>query len=208
MNRWAHLAAIILALLMKLNRKSSHPIKHMDSTDIPVCLFKNANTHKTMKGLASFGRSSKGIFYGLKMHMIADVFRKILSVKFSSGNIDDRKMVIPLSKDMAGLFIADAGYVSEKLSRQFYQEHKRILLAKPRANMKKWWLNLKIGFTELECWLSLISGVWRYSTGWSLLCLDRWMDTWLTIFTVYWLIKLFKSTGHALGKKIQNNLKN
>lgn len=137
MNRFAHLAMVVLALFLKLNRKNSHPIKHVDSTDVPVCLFKNANSHKTMRGLASFGRSSKGIFYGLKMHMITDFSRKMLSVKFSSANIDDREMVIPLSKDLTGLFIADAGYVSKKLSKEFYQEHKRILLAQPRKNMKK-----------------------------------------------------------------------
>ena len=33
--------------------------------------------------------------------------------------------------------MADAGYISDKLAREFYQEHKRVLLAKPRKNMKK-----------------------------------------------------------------------
>lgn len=137
MNRFAQLAAIIFALLMKISRIHCHPIKHIDSTEIPVCLFKNANSHKTMKGLAAFGKNSKGIFYGLKMHMITDLRRKILRIIFTSGNVDDRKMVIPLSKDLIGIFIADAGYISQKLAREFYQEHKRILVAKPRVNMKK-----------------------------------------------------------------------
>jgi hypothetical protein len=146
MNRFAQLAAIIFALLMKINRASSHPIKHIDSTDIPVCLFKNAHGHKTMKGLAEFGRSSKGTFYGLKMHLITDLRRRILRVRFTAGNIDDREMVIPLSKDLIGIFMADAGYISQKLAKEFYQEHKRILIAKPRSNMKKL-------MTKFEDWL-------------------------------------------------------
>ena len=137
MNRFSFLAAIIFALLMKINRNNSHPVKHIDSTDIPVCLFKNANGHQTMKGLAEFGRSSKGTFYGLKMHLITDLQRKILRVIFTAGNVDDREMVIPLSKELIGIFIADAGYISRKLAKEFYQEHKRILIAKPRSNMKK-----------------------------------------------------------------------
>ncbi len=137
LNRWSHLAAIILFLVMKINRASQHLIKHIDSTDIPVCLFKNAHYHKTMKGLAKFGRSSKGIFFGLKLHIIADLKRKLLAIKFTGGNIDDRDMVIPLSQDLMGIFIADAGYISKKLQKKFYQENKRILLAKPRKNMKK-----------------------------------------------------------------------
>ncbi|MBI4242896.1 MAG: hypothetical protein HY606_02295 [Planctomycetes bacterium] len=69
-NRWAYLCALILVLIMKMNRKNQHSIKHIDSTNIPVCLFKNANAHKTMKGLATFGRSSKGTYFGLKLHII------------------------------------------------------------------------------------------------------------------------------------------
>jgi len=137
MNRFAQLAAIILVLIMKINRSYSHLVKHIDSTDIPVCLFKNANSHKTMKGLAAFGKNSQGTFYGLKMHLITDLRRRILRVIFTAGNVDDREMVIPLSKDLIGIFLADAGYVSQKLAREFYQEHRRVLLVKPKVNMKK-----------------------------------------------------------------------
>ena len=137
LNRWYYLAIIILTLLLKINRKNQHLIKHIDSTDIPFCSFKNAHYHKTMKGLAQFGRNSKGTFFGLKMHIISDLKRKILSVKFTSGNVDDRKVVINLSKGLLGIFMADAGYISKKLSKEFYQENERILFAKPRMNMKK-----------------------------------------------------------------------
>lgn len=137
LNRWFYLAMIILILLMKINRRNQHIVKHIDSTDIPVCLFKNANSHKTMKGLANFGRSSKGIYFGLKLHIITDLKRQLLSVRFTSGNADDREMVMPMSKEIYGILIADAGYISKKLSKEFHQEHKRILLAKPRVNMKK-----------------------------------------------------------------------
>ena len=88
-----------------------------------------------MKGLAGFGRNAKGTYFGLKLHLISDLKRQILSLKFTSANIHDTKMVIPLSRDLTGIFIADAGYVSKKLNREFYQENKRILFTKPRNNM-------------------------------------------------------------------------
>ncbi len=137
MNRWAHLAMVILCLVMRINRKDQHFIKHIDSTEIPVCLFRNAHRHKTMKGLASYGHVSKGTFFGLKLHIITDLKQKLLSVKFTSGNISDKEMVIPMSEDLLGLFVADAGYVSEKLRKEFYQENKRMLIVKPYKNMKK-----------------------------------------------------------------------
>ncbi len=137
MNRWAKLALIVLLQILNINRKNQHIVKHIDSTDIPVCLFKNANSHKTMKGLASFAKSSKNTYFGLKLHLISDLKRQILSLKFTSGNVDDREMVISLCKDLKGIFVADAGYISKKLEEEFYKEYERILFAKPRKNMKK-----------------------------------------------------------------------
>ncbi len=115
LNRWFYLAVIIFVLLMKINRTNHHFIKHIDSTDLPVCLFQTANSHKTMKGIARFGKTSFGTFFGLKLHIITDLKRQLLSIRFTSDNIDDRKLVIKLNKDLMGLFIADPGYISKKL---------------------------------------------------------------------------------------------
>lgn len=60
--RWSKLAALALFLMMKMNRRNSHPVKRIDSTDIPACLFKNANSRKTIKGLAGFARNTKGTY--------------------------------------------------------------------------------------------------------------------------------------------------
>ena len=137
MNRFVASALQALLLILTVNRRSTHIIKHIDSTNIPVCLFKNAHAHKTMKDLSSFSRTSTGTFFGLKLHIISDLNKRLLSIKFTTGNIGDREVTIPLSKDLTGIFVADAGYISSKLSREFYQENKRILLAQPRKNMKK-----------------------------------------------------------------------
>src|SRR3989338_7457808 len=49
MNKLALHALIILNTILKWNQKNAHIVKHTDSTDIPVCLNKNAKRHKTMK---------------------------------------------------------------------------------------------------------------------------------------------------------------
>lgn len=127
----------ILLSLIELNRNNSHPIKYTDSTDIAVCLNKNAKCHKTMSGLAKWGRGSKGFYYGLKLHITTDFNDKLLAIKFTSSNVDDRKIFMKLNERLKGLFIADAGYISEKLRTEFYIENERMLMAKPKANMKK-----------------------------------------------------------------------
>ena len=136
-NKCSILCLQILKCIFLANRKNSHIIKHTDSTDIPVCLNKNAKYHKTMKIVSSWGHSGKGLFYGLKLHLTSDLKRRILSISFASGNVGDRSQFLKLNKDLEGIFVADAGYVSEKLEKEFYQENKRILFTKPRKNMKK-----------------------------------------------------------------------
>jgi hypothetical protein len=137
LNRCVLLALVILIKIRDLNRLNSHLVKHTDATDIPVCLNKNAKHHKTMYGFASWGHSGKGFYYGLKLHLTADLKRDILSFSLTSANGSDRSQFMKLNKDLEGIFVADAGYTSEKLEKEFYRENNRILFAKPKKNMKK-----------------------------------------------------------------------
>lgn len=137
MNRFALWALIIFHAILRWNQTHAHPVKHTDSTDVPVCLAKNARNNKTMNGIASWGYSAKGWFYGLKMLITADLNRNPLAVRFASGTADERSIFKRMNKDMLGIFVADAGFLSKDLERDFHIEHKRILFTKPRANMKK-----------------------------------------------------------------------
>jgi hypothetical protein len=137
LNRFAKLAGAMLAFCLFANRKDAHPIKHIDSTDIPVCSVRKAKRHKTMSFFANWGKTGKGWFYGLKMHFTADLRRKLLAIRFTSGNMNDRAAVMKLNKGLLGIFSADTGYCSAKLAKEFFIENQRILFAKPRANMKK-----------------------------------------------------------------------
>lgn len=136
-NRFTLAATLILRAILKWNQSRAHLVKHTDSTDVPVCLTKNGKRHKTMRGLAEWGYSAKGWFYGLKMTITTDLRRNLLAVKFGSGNANEREVFKKLNEDLFGIFIADAGFISKDLEREFYIEHKRVLFAKPRANMKR-----------------------------------------------------------------------
>jgi hypothetical protein len=137
LNRFFLLAMVILLQILRSNKNHAHIIKHTDSTDIPVCLNKNAGYHKTMSALASWGHSGKGLYYGLRLHLTSDLLRRILSFSFTPANSGERKQFLKLNKDLEGIFIADAGYTSKELEKEFYIEYRRILFAKPRRNMKK-----------------------------------------------------------------------
>ena len=137
MNKRAPIAWYILRILLLMNQRNSHVVKHTDSTDMPVCLNKNAKNHKTMAGLAAWGHSGKGMFYGLKLGLTTDLPQKIQNIVLASGNTDDRKLFMLLNKKLKGIFVADAGHISEKLEKEFFIENERIVFIKPKKNMKK-----------------------------------------------------------------------
>ncbi|MFH1402159.1 MAG: transposase, partial [Patescibacteria group bacterium] len=48
-----------------------------------------------------------------------------------------RSQFMKLNKNLDGIIIADAGYISQKPEREFFIENRRIMFAKPKKNMKK-----------------------------------------------------------------------
>jgi hypothetical protein len=136
-NRWLPLACYTLVFILKRNRYSAHLVKHLDATDIPVCLFKNARCHKTLQALSAYGNSGHGTFFGLRLHLVSDLNRSLLSVRFTAGNVDPRTVALAVAAGLDGLFFTDSGYVSESLRQAFYQENRRMLVAQPKKNQKK-----------------------------------------------------------------------
>jgi len=136
-NRAEKYLAAIIAAIMRILGKEAHAIKFTDSTELPVCLPKNAGRHRTMRGFAQWSKSSKGWFYGLKLHLSSDVGGRVLALRLTPGNADDRVIFRKMNDKLRGLFVADAGYVSKELAEDFCIDGERLLLTAVRANMKK-----------------------------------------------------------------------
>ena len=137
LNKAARYLVAVIAAVMKFLRKNAHPIKFTDSTDIPVCLNKNASRHRTMRGLAGWSKTGKGFFYGLKLHLSADADGQVLALGLTPGNSDDRSVFRKMNERLRGLFVTDAGYVGKDLEQDFFIEHARAVITGSRKNMKK-----------------------------------------------------------------------
>lgn len=176
MNDSGKLALNIIQKILDLNQTKAHHIKYTDATDIPVCLKKNADSNKTMRGLASFGHSTKGFYYGLKMTMTRDADGRILNLRFSSANKNDRDLFRDVNQNIHGLIIADAGYVSKELEQNMHIEGKRTCLIRPFKSMKKlataWQLasykrrfDIEFDFRSLKLFHGLLSSLPRSING-------------------------------------------
>ena len=154
MNKIAMVSLRLLFIIMRLGRKHQHLIKYTDSTDIPVCLKKNMDSHKTMHGLAGLGHSTKGWYYGLKMTITRDHDGRLLNLKFTQPLVNDRDIFRSINKDIYGIIVADAGYVSYQLEKDMNIDNKRWILIRAYKSMKKlateWQLKLYAGRFRIE----------------------------------------------------------
>lgn len=176
MNRSSLLCMRVLFLLMRLGKKYQHLVKYTDATDIPVCLKKNADPHKTMKDLASFERCTKGFFYGIKLTITRDAEGRLLALRFHGAGANDRDVFRDINHDIFGIIIADAGYVSKQLERDMNEEGKRWVFIRPYKTMKRlmtrWQeelykgrFHIEFDFRNLKLFHGLITSLPRSITG-------------------------------------------
>lgn len=137
MNKSAILCLRLICIIMRFNKRHQHLVKYTDATDIPVCLKKNADSHKTMAAFAAMGHCTKGWFYGLKMTLTRDRDGRMLGIRFTSAKANDRDTFRSVNKDIFGIIVADAGYVSKQLEKDMNIEGKRWVLIRPYKTMKK-----------------------------------------------------------------------
>jgi hypothetical protein len=136
-NRASIYLALIIALVLKQFRREAHLIKFTDATDVPVCLLKNSKHHQTMADFATKSKTGKGFYYGLKLHLSGDLEGRVLGLQFSTATGNDRTIFKKMNEKLRGLFVADAGYVGEDFTRDFFIEGERMVLTATRCNMKK-----------------------------------------------------------------------
>lgn len=110
---------------------------YIDSKALEVCHIKREKQHKVFQAIAQKGRTSKGYFFGLKLHMICNQKGQPLRLALSSGNVADNnaKILQHLLGNWQGKVYGDKGYLS-RLKSTFEKQGVKII-SKVRKNMKK-----------------------------------------------------------------------
>jgi hypothetical protein len=67
-----------------------------------VCHNLRIQQHKVFAGLAQRGKSSSGWFFGFKLYLLVNDRGELLSSALTPGNVDDRKPVPKLVKELFG----------------------------------------------------------------------------------------------------------
>ncbi len=137
-NRFVEMMPITILPLMVFLKQckmgTNTGISFIDSTKLRVCHNKRINSNKVFKDIAKRGKDSTGWYYGFKLHLVINEHGEIINFTFSPANVDDRKPVQELLKNLKGKVYADKGYISEELAKALKNVQ---LIARPRKNMKK-----------------------------------------------------------------------
>lgn len=110
-------------------------ISFIDSTSLKVCHNRRIHSHKVFAECARRGKTSVDWFYGFKLHLVINDCGELLSLRLTPGNVDDRRPVPELVKQLFGKLFGDKGYISQPLFELLYERQVQ-LVTKLRAKMK------------------------------------------------------------------------
>jgi hypothetical protein len=110
-------------------------IYFVDSTILKVCHIKREKQHRVFKGLAKKAKSSIDWFFGFKLHLVINDKGELMAFKVTAGNVDDRKPVPDLVKNLVGKLFGDKGYISQELFENLFKSGLQ-LITRIKGNMK------------------------------------------------------------------------
>ena len=95
----ALMPSILVPLTAYLNSRKDKVtgISFLDSAKLSVCHNLRINRYKVFAGHAARGKTSAGWFYGFKLHLVINEQGGYLGCCITSGNVDDRAIVLQLT---------------------------------------------------------------------------------------------------------------
>ena len=132
-------AALPLAIFLKMYHMGKcSGVSFIDSTPIVVCHNRRIHQHKVFRDLAQRGKSSKGWFYGFKLHLVHNDKGQIIDFQLTPGNVHDNAVLKckRFMNKVYGKLFGDKGYIVNKEVFDTLFLRGIHLVTKLRRNMK------------------------------------------------------------------------
>lgn len=132
----ALMPSILIPLCVYLQQRKGRAtgLAFIDATSIAVCHKRRIYSHHVFKKIARRGQTSRGWFYGFKLHLVVNERGELLAFQLTPGNVDDRRPVPQLAKALCGKLFGDKGYLSKRLFQTLFEEGLQ-LITPIRKNM-------------------------------------------------------------------------
>jgi transposase len=148
----------------------------IDSKPIPLCApIRHGRARLLRDEGAYFGKTSKGWFFGFKLHLLRHINGRVLNIVLTPGNYDDREAAPALVELVGGgVTLGDLGYRGPECAHHLAQEAAMLLITRDRAPEQKFLLSqvrqgIETTFSQL--WQQFVDRVFSRS----------WRGLWNTI---------------------------
>jgi hypothetical protein len=140
----------------------------IDSKPIPLCQpIRHGRVRLLRDEGAYFGKTSKGWFFGFKLHVLRHIDGRVLSLVLTPGNGDDREPVGLLSQSVAGgVLLGDLGYRGPECATRLAEEAGLLLITRDRVPAQRFLLSqLRQGIetTFSQLWRKFVDRVFSRS---------------------------------------------
>jgi transposase len=148
----------------------------IDSKPIPLCApIRHGRVRLLRDEGAYFGKTSKGWFFGFKLHLLRHIQGRVLNIILTPGNYDDRDPALALMQTVnGGVTLGDLGYRGPECAGSLAAEAQMLLITRDRAPEHKFVLSqvrqgIETTFSQL--WWQFVDRVFSRS----------WRGLWNTI---------------------------
>jgi hypothetical protein len=141
MARLQALSAPISALLRATPQvpEQSPAFYLVDAKPLPVChRLRHGRVRLLREDGAYWGKTSKGWFFGFKLHVLRHIDGRMVNVILTPGNWDDRAPVLALLDGVeGGVTLGDLGYRGKQRAEEWAEEAGMLVLTRADAPEKK-----------------------------------------------------------------------
>lgn len=148
----------------------------IDSKSIPLCLpLRHGRVRLLREEGAYFGKTSKGWFFGFKLHLLRHLSGRVMNLILTPGNCDDRDPALALVQNVdGGVTLGDLGYRGPGCAADLAEEAQMLLITHDQAPAHKFVLSQvrqRIETTFSQLWWKFVDRVFSRS----------WLGLWNTI---------------------------
>ena len=142
----------------------------IDSKPIPLSLpIRHGRVRVLREEGAYFGKTSKGWFFGFKLHLLRHIDGRVLNILLTPGNWDDRTAALALVQGVAGgVTLGDLGYRGDECVTELAEEGDMLLITRDQAPAHRFVLSQvrqQIETTFSQLWWKFIDRV--FSRSWT-----------------------------------------
>jgi len=140
----------------------------IDAKPIPVCQpVRHGRVRLLREEGAWFGKTSKGWFFGFKLHVLRHIEGRIVNLVLTPANWDDREPVLTLLEAVeGGITVGDLGYRGQQRAEDWAAETEMLVLTRADAPEKRFLLaqvRQAIETTFSQLWYKFVDRVFSRS---------------------------------------------